>query len=255
MKKDRAPQIPYQSLAPVYDYVMRHVDYDEWASFLHSIFLRYAPETKHLIDLACGTGNITNELEKIGYELTGVDSSESMISIAQQKTLVDGSNNEFIRRDIRELNGIGCFDGAVCVYDSLNYLLETSDIADALAQVCNVLTPGSLLVFDVCTERNSVTYFSDLSDQEQGPGFKYKRRSYYNKESRLQYNEFDIMFDDDDTNYHEEHIQKIYSLKDIEGQISTCNFTLIGVFDEFTFNTGSEDSNRVHYVVRTPENK
>jgi ubiquinone/menaquinone biosynthesis C-methylase UbiE len=255
MKKDRAPQIPYQSLAPVYDYVMRHVDYDEWASFLHSIFLRYAPETKHLIDLACGTGNITNELEKIGYELIGVDSSESMISIAQQKTLVDGSNNEFLHRDIRELNGIGCFDGAVCVYDSLNYLLETSDIADVLAQVCDVLNPGSLFVFDVCTELNSIKHFSGLSDQEQGPGFQYKRKSYYDKESRLQYNEFDIMFDDDDTNYHEEHVQRIYPLKDIEDEISTYNFTLLGVFDEFTFNTGSEDSNRVHYVVRTPENK
>ncbi|MEE3232598.1 MAG: class I SAM-dependent methyltransferase [Candidatus Latescibacterota bacterium] len=255
MEKDRAPQVPYQSLAPVYDYVMRHVDYDEWAAFLHSIFLRYSPDARHLIDLACGTGNISTELEKIGYQLTGVDASESMISIAQQKTLIDGNNSDFVHRDIRELEGMGYFDGAVCVYDSLNYLLENNDIADTFSQICSILKPGSLFVFDVCTERNSITYFSDLSDEEQGPGFRYKRRSYYNKENRLQYNEFEIQFDDDETYYHEEHVQRIYPLETIEKEIATSNFTLLGIFDEFTFNTGSEDSNRVHYVVRTPKNK
>tara|TARA_B100000902_G_scaffold107627_1_gene109402 strand:- start:2047 stop:2820 length:774 start_codon:yes stop_codon:yes gene_type:complete len=255
MKNDPISQVPYQSLAPVYDYVMRHVDYDEWASFLHNIFLRYAPDVKYLIDVACGTGNISNELEKIGYELTGVDASESMISIAQQKTLVDGNNNQFIHRDIRELDGVGRFEGAVCVYDSLNYLLETSDIGEAFAQICNILNPGSLFVFDVCTERNSITYFNDYSDEEHGPGFTYKRKSYYNKANRLQYNEFDIQFEGDETHYREQHVQRIYPLKDIEKQIFINNLTLLGTFDEFSFNEGSEDSNRVHYVVRTPREK
>ncbi len=255
MKNDRVTHIPYQNLAPVYDYVMQHVNYDEWASFLHNIFLRYSPETVNIIDIACGTGNITNELEKLGYDLTGIDTSQSMIAIAEQKALLDGSNNQFVQRDMRELSGIGSFEGAVCVYDSINYLLEIADISDVLTQICNILNPGSLFVFDVCTERNSTTFFNDMLDEEQGPGFKYKRRSYYDKESQLQYNEFEIQFDGDDTNYHEKHVQRIYSLKDIEAQIIAGNFTILGVFDEFTFNTGSEDSNRVHYVIRTPNNK
>ena len=37
-------QLPYQGLAPIYDYVMRHVDYDEWAGFIRDVFARHDPE-------------------------------------------------------------------------------------------------------------------------------------------------------------------------------------------------------------------
>ena len=54
-----AAQSPYQGLAPIYDYVMDHVNYGEWAAYIHALFARFAPDTTRVVDLACGTGNVS----------------------------------------------------------------------------------------------------------------------------------------------------------------------------------------------------
>ena len=245
-------QLPYQGLAPIYDYVMRHVEYDEWAAFIRDVFTRYAPETKHLIDLACGTGNVSSELSLLGFSITGADLSESMVRIAQEKAALRGDDSTFVQRDLRALSGLGPFEGAVCMYDSFNYLLEPEDIDETLSQVIGILQPGGLFVFDVCTERNSLTSFSDMHDRESGPGFTYERHSYYDTDVRLQHNDFEIHFEGDETLYEESHVQRIYQLTDIEQRIKTSPFELVDLLAEFTFEPGSEKANRVHYILRAP---
>ena len=245
-------QLPYQGLAPIYDYVMRHVDYDEWAAFIRDVFARYAPETKHLIDLACGTGNVSSELSLLGFSITGADLSESMVRIAQEKAALRGDDSTFVQRDLRALSGLGPFEGSVCMYDSFNYLLEPEDIDETLSQVIGILQPGGLFVFDVCTERNSLTYFGDMHDRESGPGFTYERHSYYDTDVRLQHNDFKIRFEGDETLYEESHVQRIYQLTDIEQRIKASPFELVDLLAEFTFEPGSEKANRVHYILRAP---
>ncbi|MFL2541138.1 MAG: class I SAM-dependent DNA methyltransferase [Candidatus Latescibacterota bacterium] len=90
MTDDKIPQAPYQGLAPIYDYVMRHVDYDEWADYVQSLLERWAPEATQIADLACGTGNISLELRRLGYEMTGVDISGDMLRVANGKAGGDG---------------------------------------------------------------------------------------------------------------------------------------------------------------------
>jgi SAM-dependent methyltransferase len=252
MDDDEVRQLPYQGLAPIYDYVMRHVDYDEWGAFIRDVLQRHAPSAQRLIDLACGTGNVSAELVHLGYAVTGADASESMVRIAQEKAALRGDDGEFVQRDLRDLSGLGPFDSAVCMYDSFNYLLELEDIDEALSQVCSIVLPGGLFIFDVCTERNSLTYFSDMRDVERGPGFSYQRHSYYNAEQRLQHNDFEIRFEGDDSVYSESHVQRIYRLADIEQRIEASAFELVDVLAEFSFDAGSEHSDRVHYVLRAP---
>lgn len=252
MEKDTVQQAPYQGLAPIYDYVMRHVDYDEWAAFIQSVFQRHAPQTRRVIDLACGTGNVSTELAYLGFEMTGADISESMVRVAGEKAAANGSQSDFVQRDLRDLSGLGPFEAAVCMYDSFNYLLEPEDIDEALTQVSAILEPGGLFVFDVCTERNSLRYFSGMRDRESGPGFTYERHSYYKAPERLQHNHFEIRFEGDDELYEETHVQRIYRLSEIEERIHASAFELLDVLSEFTFNPGTEESDRIHYVLRAP---
>ena len=138
------------------------------------------------------------------------------------------------------------------MYDSFNYLLELEDIDEALGQIISILKPGGLFVFDVCTERNSLTYFSDMRDRESGPGFTCERHSYYETDVRLQHNDFEIRFEGDETLYKESHVQRIYRLADIEQRVKASPFELVELLAEFTFNPGSENADRVHYVLRAP---
>ncbi|MDA0336081.1 MAG: class I SAM-dependent methyltransferase [bacterium] len=240
---------PYAGLAPIYDYVMRHVDYAHWARFVQSLLRRHHADTGHLLELACGTGNVACALGNLGYCVTGFDISQEMVEEARKKTPAPPGALQFDVRDLRDLRGIGAFDGAICLYDSFNYLLTLSDFDRALGQVYDVLTPGAVFIFDVCTEQNSVRHFGDVRDTEQGPGFLYTRHSYYDADERLQFNKFDIRLEDG-SRRQESHVQRIYPHEDLLAHIDASPFDLLEALDGFSLRPGSERSDRIHFVLR-----
>lgn len=240
----------YDGLAPIYDYVMRHVDYLEWAEYIHSLLERHGQGGRRLAELACGTGSAALEFDALGYAVAGYDGSASMIAVARGKAELLCRNIAFAVRDLRDLGDMGPVDAVVCLYDSFNYLLEPGDVDAALAEAGRVLTDGGLFIFDVCTEQNSVRHFSDARDADAGPGFVYKRHSYYDREQRLQYNAFDIHYDEGDVDVHETHVQRIFRCDDLVARIGMSDLELLALYDGFSLRKGSERANRVHFVLR-----
>ncbi|MCY9456984.1 class I SAM-dependent methyltransferase, partial [Bacillus inaquosorum] len=108
----------YQGFASVYDELMSHAPYDQWTKWIEASL----PEKGRILDLACGTGEISIRLAEKGFEVTGIDLSEEMLSYAQQKV----SSNQpilFLQQDMREIAGFdGQFDAVAICCDSLNYL-------------------------------------------------------------------------------------------------------------------------------------
>lgn len=241
---------PYEGLAAIYDHVMRHVDYAHWANHVISLLQRHDSAPAHLVELACGTGTIACRLARQGYRVDGLDASAEMIAVARGK-VEDATQVRFDVRDVRDLQGVGPFDGALCLYDSLNYLLSVDDVDDALGQVYDVLRPGALFIFDVCTERNSVSHFADVRDTEQGPGYHYTRHSYYDEDERLQFNAFDIHYEDG-TRRREKHVQRIHPHDVWVDRCQSSPFDLVEALDGFTLRPGSERSDRVHFILRRP---
>ena len=73
----------YSALAPVYERLGDEIDYSAWADFIESCFEKYLPNRPSLVlDLACGTGRMTRELARRGYDMIGVDGSAEMLSEA-----------------------------------------------------------------------------------------------------------------------------------------------------------------------------
>jgi SAM-dependent methyltransferase len=242
---------PYEGLAAIYDHVMRHVDYVHWAQHVQSLLRRHSGDVDHVLELACGTGNVAAALAKLGYSVSGYDASTEMIAVAQSKAPAFEGKLDFGVRDLRDLSDVGSYDGAICLYDSFNYLLELSDVSLALDQVYDVLTPGGVFIFDVCTERNSVQHFRDVRDTEQGPGFNYSRHSYYDADEHLQFNRFEIRLEDGSSRQ-ESHVQRIYPHDKLVGCVRASRFVLLEALDGFSLRPGSERSDRVHFVLRRP---
>ena len=248
-------QPPYESLAHIYDHVMQHVDYRNWAGYIRSILTRYDSRPRELVDLACGTGNLTLELHRLGYTVTGIDVSASMIETARKKAHSFQADPSFLVGDLRQLTDLEdltYFDAAVCVYDSFNYLLTEANVRSSIDEVFRILQPGSLFIFDVCTERNSLRYFSDVHDTGVGPGFRYERHSYYDRESKRQYNHFSIYLDSHVEVHKETHTQRIYAWDDLVSFVEASKFDLLDAFSGFTFKKGSARSDRIHFVLRRP---
>lgn len=242
---------PYQGLAAIYDFVMRHVDYIHWVHHVASLLRRHGCEPASIVELACGTGNAALALADLGYGVAGYDASQEMIDVARRKAVRLGRDLHFGVRDLRNLEGLGLHEAAVCLYDSVNYLLTLDQVGEALGQVYDVLAPQGIFIFDVCTEHNSMQHFRDVRDTEQGPGFVYARHSYYDAGERLQYNAFDIRRDDG-SRWQETHVQRIYPHDDLVTRVRSSRFELLEALDGFTLRPGSERADRVHFVLRRP---
>ena len=63
-------QPPYTKFAYAYDKMMENVDYDRWARYIRELFDMYGPNPRRVLDIACGTGQVTVRLAKAGYELS-----------------------------------------------------------------------------------------------------------------------------------------------------------------------------------------
>ena len=75
----------YDFLAGCYDRLTYDVDYAAWADYIQRHFEKRPLPGKTVLDLACGTGSLTYELARRGYEMIGVDLSPEMLSEAVEK--------------------------------------------------------------------------------------------------------------------------------------------------------------------------
>ena len=75
----------YTSFASVYDTFMDNIPYKEWAEYLVGLLKEYGIHDGLVLDLGCGTGNMTELLATSGYDMIGIDNAEDMLEIAMGK--------------------------------------------------------------------------------------------------------------------------------------------------------------------------
>ena len=80
----------YSSLAAWYDQLTGDVPYSAFADFYEAEFARTGGEFRLLLDFCCGTGTLTAEMSRRGYEMIGADASVEMLMQAQEKCAAAG---------------------------------------------------------------------------------------------------------------------------------------------------------------------
>ena len=80
----------YHALAQSYDRLTNDVDYDATVDFYYEILSREGLTPRTAVDLACGTGTVALRLAKKGLQVTAVDMSWEMLTVAQQKAAEAG---------------------------------------------------------------------------------------------------------------------------------------------------------------------
>lgn len=141
----------YENLAASYDRLTNDVDYEGTVSFYEEILAREGLKPRTAVDLACGTGSVAILLAKKGLKVTGVDLSEEMLTVASQKAQTLESPPMFVCQSLQALRLPRAVDMAVCALDSLDYLTDPRDCAEALRRVYKALNPGGIFLFDVNT--------------------------------------------------------------------------------------------------------
>ncbi|PRO65081.1 class I SAM-dependent DNA methyltransferase [Alkalicoccus urumqiensis] len=143
--------------ASIYDELMQDAPYDLWQAYA----LRYLPPGSRVLDLACGTGELTLQLEEAGLRMDGVDLSFDMLSEAEQKARARNSRVSFYRQDMTELEGFQDLDGVTLFCDGLNYLPDGEAVRKAFSRVFDALRPGGVFLFDVHSTKKMEELFQD----------------------------------------------------------------------------------------------
>ncbi|MGM0506174.1 MAG: class I SAM-dependent DNA methyltransferase [Bacteroidota bacterium] len=251
---------PYHVLAALYDTLMGDVDYDAWADYVDELIQIHGPETEKILEVACGTGSLALSLDELGtYDVTATDLSEAMIRIARNKAALALSPVRFDvadMTDMADLKNFQKYDAVLCLFDSLNYLLDPTDVSKALRQMRLTLKPGGLLIFDISTEANSREAEARLNRPEavQSGEWQFRQESRYLEEERIHLNRFWIEPSDPDSptdqRWLEEHRQRIYSMEEIEEQIEKSPFRLLHKYDNFRLEPATPESLRITFVCQ-----
>jgi len=101
-----------------------------------------------IVDIGCGTGRHAIELTKRGYNVTGVDLSESQLARAKEKAKEAGVKIDFQKRDARNLPFENEFDLAIMLCEGGFSLMETDEMNfEILKNATKALKDNGKLVF------------------------------------------------------------------------------------------------------------
>lgn len=140
----------YSALAPHYEKLVSNCDYEQWSQYLFEKLNLYA-KGKVGCDCACGSGYFTRFLKKSGYDVYGVDSSDSMLTQAKRLAVEEQTPVNFILQDVKKFKSFKKLDFITVINDGLNYL-DQKGVASALKSFYTALKKDGVLLFDVSSE-------------------------------------------------------------------------------------------------------
>lgn len=242
----------YSGFAYVYDLLMRDVNYNEWTSYIEQIFKRYKCKPEIILELGCGTGNITLELSKRGYEMIGLDKSSEMLCIAKEKALLNMQDILFLNQDMVNFELYGTVDVIGCFMDGLNYIISKKDLQKVLKLVMNYLNPGGLFIFDIRSIHGLADVIGNNTFAEVNEEVSYIWQNYFNNKSKISNMELTLFIKEHNNfkKYSELHRLRAYSVDEIHEYLKQSNFEVLGAFDNFTFKKLGDTSQRICFIAR-----
>lgn len=251
----------YDLIAPLYDRINGELDYSAWADFIEENVRRYNPnmKTELVLDLGCGTGRMTLELARRGYDMTGVDLSPEMLDIARCAAERCGLSDKmlWLLQDITEFELYGTVELCVSCLDTINHLTSVSELKKCLSLVHNYLVPDGLFVFDVNGKRKFEEIYADNSYvMEEGNSVCVWQNSYNPKTKLCDF--FITLFEEDDdgkyNRYDELQTERMYTIRSIKSALTECGFEFLGAYSDFCFTEATDDSERIYISARCKKN-
>ena len=244
----------YDLLAPFYDAINAEIDYEKWADFIEKILNKECKSRPELVlDLGCGTGKMTLELARRGYDMTGIDYSPEMLDIARSLAEEEGHDILWLCQDMREFELYGTVDAVVCCLDCINHLENEDDLDSCFKLVHNYLIPDGIFIFDINARYKFENIYADNTFSMEEDGGVCIWENYYDPETRLcdfYITLFKECSDGRYERYDEDQTERMYTLADIKSSLERCNLEFIAAYGDLDCSEGNDDCERIYIVAK-----
>ena len=229
----------YKELANYYDALVK----DDQATQQWVAFTKKFSSGDKLLELACGSGEITIALANEGYDVLGTDVSIEMIDKARSK---DDSNKvswkqmDMLKFDVKEQ-----YDTVVCYCDSMNYLIDDSDLDKVFNSVYSVLKVGGTFLFDIHSIGRKIEFEEEFIEEGMidEVGYQWSIR---HEDSAL-YHNFSF-YDTNGNVVQEQHYQKVHNPKSVSDKLSALGYS-VRVYTDFEYE-GIQEGEKIFFVAR-----
>ncbi|MET3682477.1 SAM-dependent methyltransferase [Alkalibacillus flavidus] len=241
-------------MAYVYDELMNDVPYENWELFTRQTIDKYfTTSPERILDVGCGTGELTLKLAGLSQEIVGLDQSQDMIDVAQQKSFELQKECHWIQGDARQFQLNQTFDMVVSYLDVMNYMVEPNDLFQTFQTIYQHLNAGGLFVFD----SHSIHYielliesemFADIRDNVSyvwltEPG---EHRGEINHDLTFFVQEEDGRY----TRFDESHRQRVFTIDDMREWLHQAGFKLLSVVGDWGQTEDLDEADRLFYICQ-----
>ena len=246
----------YDLLAKFYDKVNGHIDYSVWADFIERVAAENMTERPELVlDLGCGTGRMTLELARRGYDMIGVDSSAEMLDVARNEAEAKDLSDKvlLLLQDMCDFELYGTVELCVSTLDCINHLTDNESLDKCFSLVHNYLSPDGLFVFDVNGKYKFENIYSDRPYVIEDGDDMLVWQNFYNPKTKIcdfLISEFSLLDDGTYERQDEYGREKMYTLRTLSSHLKKSGFELIGAYSDFDKTVATDNDERIYLVAR-----
>ena len=236
----------YNEFAYFYDEFNGEADYEALYSYIAGQLNAYGVSEGILVDLGCGTGDLTLMLTQAGYDVIGVDCSPEMLSVLREKADELGLTERLLllRQDILQLDLYGTVRAAVSTFDTFNHIGPKDRFASALHKAGFFMEKGGVFLFDLNTpyKHRNVLAGQNFDFEEEDAACHWTNRC-DETTGRVDLS-IDIDYYDTGEHFHEEFSEYSYDWPVVETLLNKAGFVVADRVDGEDFGPVRPDSQR-----------
>lgn len=149
---------------------------------LEKLLLNRLPQKAKILDLCCGTGQLLQQLQNQGYQVTGIDVSESMLHYARE----NAPGAKLILHDVRSFSLTSTFHSVISTSASLNHLISLEDLTCVFQNIYTALLKNGWFVLDINLEEvYKLSFLNAIDDGEVKDDYAWASHSSYDPETKI----------------------------------------------------------------------
>jgi SAM-dependent methyltransferase len=249
----------YERFAYHYDELMQDVPYEQWVRFVNEKLNKYHVKGRSLLDLACGTGELSVRFAKEGFQVTGVDLSTDMLMVAREKAENMGLSIPLFQQDMSQLEGLGQFDVIGIFCDSLNYLPSEEEINQTFARVFDHLDHHGVFFFDIHSVYKVNHLFVDQTFTMTDEHLSYIWNCFPGDFPNSVEHELSFFVLDDASEkydrFDELHFQRTFTIEQYSTFLKDAGFEILEINADFETKSPQAESERIFFMARKNDEK